>query len=89
MRRIALEVVLRDRSKFREGQAAAFALSMTVICDHCRHGYFGATAQNDIERDGRWLNGDMAGAVHFIDGKRRKCRAARLIPLYRLTKVTL
>lgn len=56
-------------------------IAATVFCPHCHRGYYGSKSQNDLARDGLWLNGDMQTATHIIDGKRRICRARKLIPL--------
>lgn len=73
---------MRDLTSFREGQHAAFEVAMTVFCSHCHAGYYGKGAQNNIARDGGWLNGDMKTGVHVRGGRQHRCRARKLIPLF-------
>lgn len=73
-------------TSYREGQRDGLAVAMTVVCPHCSKGFFGPTAQNDIERDGRWFRDDMTTGIHLVNSKRRRCRAAKLIPLYRMAQ---
>jgi len=73
---------MRDLKSFREGQRAAFEVAMTVFCSYCHAGYYGKDAQNDIARDGGWLNGDMKTGIHVRDGRRHRCASRKLIPLF-------